>query len=204
MLRTYGTRSLLKSFNKAPTSRASYSAASATIKHVLPPRTLSNRRPQILSSLSRPTINSLLYATKAEPPFDHIDKKAEDKIAHTKIEPHPEIVSGVSSVRAVFEEPRAPQEAHGSVKDDLNTIKETFALYDVPRESLVIGAAGVLPYAATSASTVWLAYDINHAHAHDGNGILFSPELAHQLLDYITPIQVGYGAVVSTNLQIGT
>jgi len=83
----------------------------------------------------------------------------------------------------------------GGIKADLNTIKETFALTEVPRESLYIGAAGVLPYAATSLSTVFLAYDINHAES-TGNGILFSSETAHQLLDLVTPIQIGYGAVI--------
>lgn len=84
----------------------------------------------------------------------------------------------------------------GGIKADLKTIKETFALTDVPKESLYIGAAGILPYAATSLSTVYLAFDINHAKEH-GEGYFFSPETAHELLDMITPIQIGYGAVVS-------
>ena len=66
----------------------------------------------------------------------------------------------------------------------------------MPRESYYIGAAGVLPYLATSLSTVFLAWDINHAHAA-GSGILVSPEVAHQLLALLEPIQIGYGAVVS-------
>lgn len=89
---------------------------------------------------------------------------------------------------------------HGSLRADLETIKETFSLKDVPRESLYIGAAGILPYAATAASTVYLAFDINHAHDH-GVGYLFTPETAHQLLDLVTPIQIGYGAVVSFSLN---
>jgi len=44
-------------------------------------------------------------------------------------------------------------------------------------------------------STVYLAWDINQAHAK-GSGFLFSADTAHQLLDYITPIQIGYGAVI--------
>lgn len=82
------------------------------------------------------------------------------------------------------------------VKSDWATVKETFSMADVPKESLYLGLAGLLPYAATSLSTVALAYDINHAHIY-GNGILFTPELAHQLLDIITPVQIGFGAVVS-------
>ena len=84
----------------------------------------------------------------------------------------------------------------GGIRADMETIKDTFALNEVPKESLYIGAAGVIPYAATSISTVYLAWDVNHAAASGGQGILFSPETAHQLLDLITPIQIGYGAVV--------
>ena len=56
--------------------------------------------------------------------------------------------------------------------------------------------AGVLPYLATSLSTVYLAFDINHASA-TGSAFLFSPQTAEQLLHIIEPLQVGYGAVVS-------
>lgn len=81
------------------------------------------------------------------------------------------------------------------MKHDLETIKDTFSLSEVPRDALLIGAAGVIPYAATSLSTVYLAFDINHSHSH-GIGYLFSPETAHQLLALVTPVQIGYGAVV--------
>jgi hypothetical protein len=114
-------------------------------------------------------------------------------------------VSARSSVRHVFEPSQAAVTKEdedvmlGGIKADLKTIKETFALTEVPKESLYIGAAGILPYAATSLSTVYLAFDINHAHEH-GQGYLFSPETAHQLLDLVTPIQIGYGAVVSESL----
>jgi hypothetical protein len=80
------------------------------------------------------------------------------------------------------------------------TIKETFALTEVPRESYYIGLAGVLPYLTTSLSTVYLAFDINHAQA-TGSGLLFSPETAHHILSIIQPIQIGYGAVVRRNLS---
>jgi hypothetical protein len=144
----------------------------------------------------------LLYATtKAGPPFDKINEKAEQKLAKEPLEAHPDEVSGGSSVRHVFEKGQGEgakgDEMTGAIKADLRTIKETFSLADVPKESLYIGAAGILPYAATSLSTVFLAYDINHAH-DTGQGILFSPETAHQLLDLITPIQIGYGAVVGS------
>lgn len=75
-------------------------------------------------------------------------------------------------------------------------IKETFALNEVPREAFFIGLAGLLPYAATSLSTVYLAWDINHA-ALSGQGFLLSGESAELLLHIIEPLQMGYGAVVS-------
>ena len=83
------------------------------------------------------------------------------------------------------------------------TIKETFALREVPREALYLGLAGVLPYLATSLSTVYLAFDINHVSA-DGSNFFFSQSTAEALLHIIEPLQIGYGAVVSTWLAIHT
>jgi hypothetical protein len=201
MLRSTATRSLLKGFARVPAARSSYKTASAKFRNATPLRQLNNKRPQILLSLSRPTITSLLYATKSPSPYDPIDPKEEKKVLDSKIEPHPEDVSAGSSVRHVFEESQGEKKEDdimlGGIKADLETIKDTFALTEVPRESLYIGAAGVLPYAATSLSTVYLAWDINHAAA-TGYGVLFSPETAHRLLDLVTPIQIGYGAVVRT------
>ena len=200
MLRSTATRSLLKGFSKVPTARSSYSTASAKLRIATPLRPLNNKRPQVLLSLSRPTTTSLLYATNSTGPYDPPDPKRAKEVLKSKIEPTPGEVSTGSSVRHVFEESQSPEkkddEMLSGIKADLETIKDTFALTEVPRESLYIGAAGVLPYAATSLSTVYLAWDINHATA-TGQGVLFSPETAHQLLDLITPIQIGYGAVVS-------
>ena len=75
------------------------------------------------------------------------------------------------------------------------TIKETFALNEVPREAFYLGFAGLLPYAATSLTTVYLAWDVNHADL-TGHGLLLSGETATQILSYIQPLQIGYGAVV--------
>jgi len=201
MLRSTVTRSLVRSFKGVLASRSSYNTAPANFRNVAPFCQLNKKRPQILSPISRPTFTSLLYATKSDPPppYDYTDTEAEAKIAKSTITPHPEDVSAGSSVRHVFEQGQGPKpdddQMLGGIKADLKTIKETFALTEVPRESLYIGAAGVLPYAATSLSTVYLAYDINHAES-TGKGVLFSPETAHQLLDLITPIQIGYGAVI--------
>lgn len=199
MLRTTATRSLLKNFAKVPISRSSYSAASTQFRSGTRIHSLSYKHPQVLSSQLRPTTTRLLYATKAQPPFNKIDPNAERKVLEERIEATPDAVSAGSSVRHVFEEGQGPEEKDdemlSGIKADLHTIKDTFALTDVPKESLYLGAAGVLPYAATSLSTVYLAYNINHAQT-SGAGLSFSPETAHQLLDIITPIQIGYGAVI--------
>ena len=73
---------------------------------------------------------------------------------------------------------------------------ETFTLKDVPREALYVGLAGVIPYLATSLSTVYLSFDIQYAAMH-GQGLILSGETAEQLLHIIEPIQLGYGASVS-------
>lgn len=202
MLRSSAPRSLLRTFTKAsPASRLSYSAASPKLNPTLPSR-WSSKRPQLALPPIRPTTTSLYYATKDGPPFDRKDEKHEHEVAESKIEAHPEDVSMNSTMRPVFEPSEKKPAQQGALRSDLETIKDTFALTEVPRESLYIGAAGVLPYAATSISTVYLAWDINHAHANNGMGYMFSPETAHQLLDMVTPIQVGYGAVVSIQVLL--
>ncbi|RDL41274.1 Uncharacterized protein BP5553_01253 [Venustampulla echinocandica] len=200
MLRTTAARSLLKSLPKTPNlssnSRSSYSAASAQLQNANALRKwkLSSNHPQ-RRSLSTTTLR---YATPLKPNVDKIDRQEERRILEQKIKPDPANVSTESSVRQVFEESQRPPENDeplAALKSDIETVKDTFALNEVPRESLYLGLAGVIPYAATSFSTVYLAWDINHAHAA-GTGLLFEPERAHQLLEFITPIQVGYGAVI--------
>jgi hypothetical protein len=199
MLRNAATRSLLKSFPKPTTSRASFTAASAQFRNVTPRQLTPLSRPQILL-LARPNTTTL-YSTN----FDKIDPKAEKKVADKVLEPHPEEISGASSVRPVFEGRSNHEDGEdmmAGIKADLKTIKETFTLSDVPRDTLLLGAAGVIPYAATSLSTVYLAWDINQSHATHGRGVLFSPEQATQYLEMITPLQIGWGAIVgSMNFQ---
>lgn len=66
---------------------------------------------------------------------------------------------------------------------------------EVPRQAYYVGLAGVLPYLATSLTTVACAYEINHSVAGYGN--LMSSQTAEALLQILEPLQVGYGAVVS-------
>ncbi|KAL9038805.1 MAG: hypothetical protein Q9180_002911, partial [Flavoplaca navasiana] len=135
-----------------------------------------------------------------ETPYDHIDKKHEKDVGKSELEPHPEEVSMDSSVHQVFQEKGVPEtekdeDMLAGVYSDVKTIKETFALNEVPREALYVGLAGVIPYLATSASTVYLAWDINHA-ALEGQGFLLSGQTAELLLHIIEPLQIGWGAVI--------
>lgn len=56
--------------------------------------------------------------------------------------------------------------------------------------------AGVMPYMATSLSTVYAAWEINHA-ATTGTGFLLNEKSAELLLHVLEPLQIGYGATVS-------
>jgi len=68
-------------------------------------------------------------------------------------------------------------------------------LDSVPKEAYWIGMAGVVPYMATSLSTVYAAWEINHA-ATTGNGLFLNEKSAELMLHIIEPIQVAYGAAV--------
>lgn len=70
----------------------------------------------------------------------------------------------------------------------------------MPREALYVGLAGVIPYLATSLSTVYLSFDIQYA-ASTGQGFILSGETAEALLHIIEPIQLGYGASVSGHIR---
>ena len=77
------------------------------------------------------------------------------------------------------------------------TVKDTFDLSEVPRKAYWLGLAGVLPYLATSVATIGVAQEINKAH-EQGTGYLMTLEQAEHLLHILEPLQVGYGAVVSS------
>ncbi len=63
-----------------------------------------------------------------------------------------------------------------------------------------MGMAGVLPYGATALTTVYCAYEINHA-AEAGNGLFLDEKSAEALLHIVEPLQVGYGAVVCLRIE---
>lgn len=200
MLRNSATRLILRNTQapKLPVSPLRYSTIASRIHPVAPLPILRNKRPQpsIWGKSSSP--GSILFVSTNGRKFDKIDKEAERKIAEQTIKPTPESISTSSSVRHVFEESQAPPRSDDAMtkdlKADLNTVKDTFSLKEVPRESLYLGLAGVLPYAATSISTVILTYNINNEYSF---GTIFAPDTARYLLDLIVPMQIGYGAVVS-------
>lgn len=137
--------------------------------------------------------------------MDTINKATEKAIGKEKLPVEPEIVSSSSSVHPVFgevvgEEKKDDTDMMAGVRSDIQTIKETFSLEEVPRQAYYIGLAGVLPYVATSLSTVYCAWEINHA-ADTGAGMLLDGKTAELMLHVLEPLQVGYGAAVSTPLK---
>jgi hypothetical protein len=68
-------------------------------------------------------------------------------------------------------------------------------LAEVPKEAYWIGMAGVVPYMATSLSTVYAAWEINQA-ATTGSGLFLNEKSAELMLHLIEPIQIAYGAAV--------
>jgi hypothetical protein len=65
----------------------------------------------------------------------------------------------------------------------------------VPKEAYWIGMAGVVPYMATSLSTVYAAWELNNVFT-TGSGALMNEKTAELMLQILEPIQIGYGAAV--------
>lgn len=139
-----------------------------------------------------------LYATESSS-GSNSDKKLEEKLANRTLKADPENVSTTSSVREVFEEdpPTTQKDPNmvGGIKSDLNMVKETFALREVPREVLIFGAAGLVPYVTTTASTLFLAWDISNVQSV-GRSYIFTEHTAQMLLGTLEPIQIGFGAII--------
>ncbi|KAJ4381864.1 hypothetical protein N0V86_003231 [Didymella sp. IMI 355093] len=126
-------------------------------------------------------------------------KTAEDRYAHEKLVPTPETVSETSSIHPMFSEQQTPAPQNDpdmmkGVKSDIETVKETFSLKEVPKEAYYVGLAGTVPYLGTSLATVLCAYEINHSVG--GQGAILSEHTATHLLHLLEPIQIGYGASI--------
>ncbi|KAK3676017.1 hypothetical protein LTR78_004209 [Recurvomyces mirabilis] len=199
-LRSAATRSLRTvSFNPSVTR-------SAALKH---PQLCTFTRTQALNKVPR-TLALTRWASTDRPNVDQIDVKAEEAAHAKRIRATPELVSTHSTQRIYNNEvgERSGKEAAqrgkwdddetemlGGVKGDLRTIAETFSMKDVPHQAYVVGMAGVVPYLATSLSTVFCASEINRAAEH-GTGWLLDANTAELALHAIEPLQVGYGAVI--------
>ncbi|KAF2264609.1 hypothetical protein CC78DRAFT_223275 [Lojkania enalia] len=205
MLRTGASRLVIRAI-AAPASRApgpSIHRAEAPLKWTAQFTQFSSvpsRRPRIpaLSQL-KPLKTTIVQRSMA----DKIDREAESRYQHQKIEPHPERVTTTSTITPmvgqVGDQNQQPEPEHDAIpvsgmRHDLNTIKETFDMSSVPRQAYYLGLAGVLPYLGTSLSTVACAYEINHADA--GYGYFLSAHTAETLLHLLEPLQIGYGAVI--------
>ncbi|KFY00641.1 hypothetical protein V490_01267 [Pseudogymnoascus sp. VKM F-3557] len=198
---TAAARPISRGLANVISARAGYGPAIRKASVTTQFHSLAAKRPQPAVPQFRPVlIPQLRYATKTGvPKLDKIDVEAEKKIAQSKLKSDPEAVTTDSSVRHVFESkgPMVEEENNevlSGLKEDLNTIKDSFALRDVPRESYYLGAAGTLPYMATSLATLYLSYGINHVPR--GSSLFFPLETAQHYLAVIEPIQIGYGAVI--------
>ncbi|EXJ81864.1 hypothetical protein A1O1_07929 [Capronia coronata CBS 617.96] len=203
MFRTTAARSLPRSFAtvQAPTPRASL------YNHVLKATMRTSARPvrpsKVLSlTLARTAQKSMVrYESTAGQKAAHFDvKKAAEELYNQTLKPVPEIVSTESSVRPITGEvnaadPEQDVDMMAGIRSDFETIKDTFSLHEVPRQALYVGLAGVVPYLATSLTTVYLSFDIQYAANH-GTGFLMSGETAETLLHILEPIQLGYGATI--------
>lgn len=89
---------------------------------------------------------------------------------------------------------QAESSSTSALVSDIKAIRETFS--GVPQPVMNMGLLGVVPYAITSLSTLFLSWDISNATTHHTPGILFTPDQATQLLSAIEPVQVGLGAVI--------
>lgn len=127
------------------------------------------------------------------------DTKREAELRKEKLERKPEgEVTTSSSVRNIIE-PRAESAdlppMGKELKEEILVVKDTFAMKEVPRDLSMMGLLGLTPYVFTSASTLFLAWDVNYGKIH-GAPYLFTQETAQYLSDVLQPIQVGYGAVI--------
>ncbi|TIC89972.1 hypothetical protein CH35J_012293 [Colletotrichum higginsianum] len=144
-----------------------------------------------------------LQARYTNSPYDKIDKKAEKEIAKKKLEPRPEEVSAESSTRKFWEpapaNPQNDENLSGGLKKEVNIVRDTFNLSEVPREPYALGLAGTLPYLATSLSTVYLTWDLNvewPSSSTFANNVFMNHESAQYWLNLLEPIQLGYGAII--------
>ncbi|PSN61044.1 hypothetical protein BS50DRAFT_163366 [Corynespora cassiicola Philippines] len=195
MLRNGASRLALRAVAPASRPSASFHRAAPAASWAAHFSSVASKRPQLprIAQL-KPIQTTLLRRALSEE-----RKQAEDRYANEMIKPTPETVSSTSSTHPILSEvgqgaPHQEVDMMSGVKADIVTIKETFNLSEVPRQAYYLGLAGVLPYLATSLSTVYCAWEINHSVA--GYGWAMSSQTATTLLQILEPLQIGYGAVI--------
>ena len=109
MLRTGTTRALTRSLLGSPTASSRHTSTISLLHAQIQSRTRQSqlRRPSssaIGQYQQSSTALGRYASTHPGTPFDHIDKKHEKDVAKVAIEPHPEDVSTLSSVRQVMHE----------------------------------------------------------------------------------------------------
>ncbi|KAF2137647.1 uncharacterized protein K452DRAFT_100326 [Aplosporella prunicola CBS 121167] len=200
MLRTPAARAAMRSLSavSAQHMRTPFNAASGKAPVASHLCTLGARRPQVPAS---PLAAAVARQTRcASTQWDKPNVEEEKELQKKPLKAEPELVSSSSTTHPVFSEVGAGGAEPGpdmmkGIRQDVGTIKDTFALNNVPRQAYVLGLSGVLPYLGTSLSTVYCSWEINHAAAN-GVGQFMSPETAEYLLHVLEPLQVGYGAVI--------
>jgi len=107
-----------------------------------------------------------------------------------------------SSIRPIVEKAPSTGEnsirkdaVKGGIEHDLGILRETFAFREVPKEVLFLGGAGLIPYVATSACTLFLVWDVKNIQ-EQGAGYILDSQSALSFLEFLEPVQVGYGAVI--------
>ncbi|KAF2841935.1 hypothetical protein M501DRAFT_916024, partial [Patellaria atrata CBS 101060] len=200
MFRSEASRALLRSLNNRPSqaSRHAFIAPLSGAQRASQLCTWSSRRPQQITFATRKPITTILR--RQAQTWDKPNIKEEKELSKKPLEPHPELVSSTSSTHPVFGEVAEPNSKNDTntmkgIRGEIETVKDTFSLKDVPRETFYIGLAGVLPYLGTSLSTVYLATEINSNVTH-GTGYFMTQETAEYLLSILEPLQIGYGAVI--------
>ncbi|KAI9155541.1 Dynein heavy chain-like protein [Paramyrothecium foliicola] len=181
-----------------------------------PSSALARSKPLALARNRQAPLQLARFASKSDdkdrkdppPPPKPIDYEAEREIAQQKLESHPSKVSSDSSTTRAWDSKIPVMTSPGTsgetsldagLKHDLNIVKDTFNLANVPREANALGIAGTIPYVATSLSTVFLAWDLGK-ELPTGNAlydlVFVNHETAKYLIDLLQPIQLGYGAVI--------
>ncbi|RPB21575.1 hypothetical protein L211DRAFT_840476 [Terfezia boudieri ATCC MYA-4762] len=135
--------------------------------------------------------------------YETRDKKREEEVRGEKLRVDPDSVSSTSTVTPIFgdQKTKTPVSEANDVDmlagliSDLRTVRDTFRLQDVPREVFYIGMAGLVPYVATTVSTLYLVWELKYSSLH-GLGYMVNKETTESLLHVLEPLQVGYGAVI--------